>query len=240
MTELCVGSLYDRIVVNERNAEITKKCQEVKFEGNKEILRQIVVALEFLHEKKKIVHRDLKPQNIFISATPPLIKVGDFGFSRVGEGGESVMQRSLQSGGDRYRPYGTHVWIGPEQYNNGEYCYLTDIFPLGCIFGFVLSNGKHPFCQTLIPNWTPEETERVIDTIKLQEAIPVVLKTTDFVHTAMEQGKQALRLMQEMLNYDRMKRPTATEILKNEYFSSSASTTITYPSAQPVVFLTFV
>ena len=213
--------------------DTVEKCKQVEFKDNREILRQIVVALEYLHDEK-LIHRDLKPQNIFISANPALIKIGDFGVSRVG-GDESLLQRSLRSGmySQNYRPYGTHFWIGPEQYNNGKYCYLTDIFPLGCIFGFVLSGGKHPFCTTLIPKWEEVERKQVTETISLRIEIPVVLKTTDFVDIPTEQGELVLRLMKEMLNYDQTKRPTATEILKNEYFSSSATQNTVTDEWQP-------
>ncbi len=46
---------------------------------------QIVIALEYLHEKD-IIHRDLKPANILVDFLPggmPILKIGDFGISKV-------------------------------------------------------------------------------------------------------------------------------------------------------------
>ena len=45
-------------------------------------LKQIISALEYLHERK-IMHRDIKPENIVISSTG-LAKLCDFGWSALG------------------------------------------------------------------------------------------------------------------------------------------------------------
>ena len=43
---------------------------------------QIALALQYIH-KKNILHRDLKTQNIFLTSQR-LVKIGDFGISKVG------------------------------------------------------------------------------------------------------------------------------------------------------------
>ena len=116
-----------------------------------EVLRQIVSGLDHLHEKR-IVHRDLKPSNILVSLpdgkVPPLMKLADFGLSRKGEDGQSKFNRTVGYMGSSpvFLPFGTDGWIGPEVYGGQTtYSFEVDIFPLGCIFGFTLCGGRHPF-----------------------------------------------------------------------------------------------
>lgn len=45
-------------------------------------LGQIVLALEHVHSKQ-ILHRDLKSQNLLLDRHRALVKVGDFGISKV-------------------------------------------------------------------------------------------------------------------------------------------------------------
>ena len=227
MTDLCVGSLFDRIV---GTGVIAENCRKVELGDNKEILRQIVAALDHLHDRMKIVHRDLKPQNILISSSrPALIKVADFGYSRMGTANESVLQRSLQPGGSEYskmyRPYGTDGWNGPEQYNGPrEYSYWIDIFPLGCICGFVLSNGKHPFnSEKLVSDWKIEDLNTIVNKIKNLDTnvSQLFLKPEDFANK--EEFKTFMDLMKRMLNSKWLERPTAKEIHDDDYFKSSVT-----------------
>ena len=44
---------------------------------------------------------------------------------------------------------GTDGWIAPEVLNNERTTYGVDIFSLGCVYYYVLSNGKHPFGNQL-------------------------------------------------------------------------------------------
>ena len=43
---------------------------------------QICLAMEHVHDRK-VLHRDIKTQNIFLTRGGAIIKVGDFGISRV-------------------------------------------------------------------------------------------------------------------------------------------------------------
>lgn len=51
--------------------------------------QQIFEALNFMH-KKNIIHRDIKPQNLFITKNM-VIKIGDFGVSKVIISNEKIM-----------------------------------------------------------------------------------------------------------------------------------------------------
>ena len=190
-TELCQGTL-------ENFVNSTYKGQDV---GSKlEILKQITQGLEYLHSNN-VVHRDIKPQNILISfpngSVPPLMKLTDFGISRVPREGRSDLTKTGLSG--------TSGWIAPEFYDPvfDKYTSQADIFPLGCIFCYVLSDGNHPFGDKKdLRQGNIESGNCNLPTEKLQK----------FDH--------ALELIKAMLDPLPKNRPTAEEILKHPFFDS--------------------
>ena len=81
---------------------------------------QLVMALHHVHSKK-ILHRDLKTQNILI--TKNLVKLADFGISKVMEGSMSAASTVI----------GTPYYMSPEVCQNQPYSYKSDVWALGCI-----------------------------------------------------------------------------------------------------------
>jgi serine/threonine protein kinase len=91
----------------------------------KVIMFQIIKATDFLHSHK-ILHRDLKPQNILVKEGNFLVKLADFGLSRV---------YSIP-----IRPYTREVltlWYRAPEMMLGMCNYSTglDIWSIGCMFG---------------------------------------------------------------------------------------------------------
>ena len=71
----------------------------------KDILRifvQMLISLQFIHSKQ-ILHRDLKTQNILLNKNKMIVKIGDFGISKV-----------LSSKSKAYSVVGTPCYISPE------------------------------------------------------------------------------------------------------------------------------
>ncbi|CAL8138455.1 unnamed protein product [Orchesella dallaii] len=107
-----------------------------------EVLRQLTVGMDWLH-KKKIVHRDLKPESVLLNKNTKLIKISGFGHSRALENGENRLSTLDTNGG----------WAAPEilrqELSNGtgkpKFTFASDQFALGCLYYYVLSDGKHPF-----------------------------------------------------------------------------------------------
>lgn len=82
---------------------------------------QIVFALKYIHERG-VLHRDLKTSNLFLSSSG-VVKVGDFGVSRVLHGTLERAQTVI----------GTPYYMSPEVCQNELYSFKSDIWSLGCI-----------------------------------------------------------------------------------------------------------
>jgi len=105
-----------------------------------EILGPVLRALQAAHDAG-IVHRDLKPENIFLAYPkdgPPVVKVIDFGISKVKEIGKTQL---TQSGA----MIGTPAYMAPEQARGDTALdHRADIYSVGVIF-YELLTGRRPF-----------------------------------------------------------------------------------------------
>mgnify|MGYP002860708293 CR=1 FL=1 len=100
------------------------------------IIYQIAKGLEYL-QKFGIVHRDIKPDNIMISKKEKdsniIIKIMDFGFSRIVSKEEKLMEG-----------FGTLYYAAPELIQNLPYNLEIDIWSLGVIIYYIFT-GCYPF-----------------------------------------------------------------------------------------------
>ena len=162
-----------------------------------EVLKQIAEGLNHLHAKE-IVHRDIKPQNILISlrdgSVPPMMKLTDFGISRKHSDERSDLTKTGSAG--------TLGWIAPEFYDPAveRYSKQSDIFPLGCVFTYVLSDGKHPFGD--------EKDLRQGNIKRGKYKLPEQLHKTN----------HAVELITAMLDPNPVNRPTIEQVLKHQFF----------------------
>jgi len=60
--------------------ELQKRRRIISEPEARYFIRQIILAVLYLHDDKKIIHRDLKLGNIFINDNMKL-KIGDFGLA---------------------------------------------------------------------------------------------------------------------------------------------------------------
>ena len=154
------------------------------------MLRKLTEALAVAHSQ--ITHRDLKPANIFIKNNDislPIIM--DFGLSSPAE-----------QGGPDGLLGGTPKYMAPEQFMSPQSIdRRADLFALGMIAYELLTDGEIPVCSLKdcattgrLPQFRPEE---VLPPSTFCAALP----------------KELDRLILQMLDYDRDKRPqTALEI----------------------------
>ena len=82
---------------------------------------QICMGIKHVHDKN-ILHRDLKSQNIFVTKSN-LIKLGDFGISRVLSNSQSKAHSVV----------GTPYYLAPELIRESPYSFAADIWSLGVL-----------------------------------------------------------------------------------------------------------
>jgi len=93
-----------------------------------DVLKQVADSLSYAHEQG-VVHRDLKPENILVNKEL-VVKVLDFGASRLSEGYESVLlSEHLATSGIS----GTLSYMSPEQMNNQEAKPTDDVYSLSLL-----------------------------------------------------------------------------------------------------------
>lgn len=163
------------------------------------ILRQATQGLLHLHNLD-IVHRDIKPHNVLISM--PGIKgdvramISDFGLCKKLKVGR--MSFSRRSG-----VAGTEGWIAPEMMlgNRSTTC-AVDIFSLGCVYHYVLSDGQHPFGDSF---------RRQANILAGEYNMDHMQRSSQFT------GKS---LIEKMINSEPNLRPDARAVLKHPLFWS--------------------
>ncbi|XP_060677550.1 serine/threonine-protein kinase PDIK1L-like, partial [Hemiscyllium ocellatum] len=171
---------------------------------NSHFIQQLAAAVVFLH-LNQIIHRDLKPDNVLIVNTPtgPLLKVADFGLSKLCQNKGSVNQRQMSTA------CGSDFYMAPELWE-GQYSAKVDIFALGIMFwaiieritfrdaevkkellGIYLSQGHE-----LIP-----VGKALVENPSLQLPIPLNSKRT--------MNKDIKKLLRDMLAFNPQERPDA-------------------------------
>jgi serine/threonine-protein kinase len=121
----------------------------------------VLQACEGLAEAhaKGIVHRDLKPANLFLTRRPdgtPLVKVLDFGVSKLNEAAQTGSFRLTQP----RKTVGSPQYMSPEQMlASPEVDQRTDIWALGVIL-YELLSGKPPFAAATFLELGLEVTNR--------------------------------------------------------------------------------
>ena len=127
-----------------------------------QIIKQIGRGLGAAH-RAGVVHRDLNPRNILVSPTLTVVKLADFGISRV----ESVT-RNLGTLSTRDMTLGSLHYLAPEQAVDASAVdHRADIYSLGVVFYEALT-GRMPLGKFSLPSELNRDLPSEID--------PVVLK----------------------------------------------------------------
>ncbi|KAG9472052.1 hypothetical protein GDO78_021525 [Eleutherodactylus coqui] len=167
------------------------------------LLEQTMLGLAYLHSLS-IVHRDLKPHNILISMPNAHGRVkamiSDFGLcKKLAVGRHSFSRRSGIPG--------TEGWIAPEMLIEDfkeNPTFTVDIFSAGCVFYYVVSEGRHPFGKSL----------------QRQANILLGMYSLDCLTLDRHEGLVAHNLIEQMIDKEPQKRPSAQAVLKHPFFWS--------------------
>ena len=121
------GDLY-KYMINTEN-ELTEN-------DNKKIVKQIFLALNYMHARN-IIHRDIKPENILISSIENHeIKLADFGFATIHADDDEADELNEVVGSPQY--------MSPELIQGNVYDSKIDIWSTG-IVTYILLSGLIPF-----------------------------------------------------------------------------------------------
>jgi protein kinase A len=109
---------------------------------------EIVLILEFLHEREGVAYRDLKPENLLLDADGH-IKLVDFGFAK--RLGNSRLAAQRGSGahiddhqGETYTLCGTPEYLAPEVIQSKGHTTAVDWWALGILI-YEFLTGYPPF-----------------------------------------------------------------------------------------------
>ena len=175
----------------------------------RDILYQVTSGLTHLHSIG-IVHQNIKPSNILFlnpqdESKKIQIKIASFSSSKILDNNKDDFTNTGMTNPD---PSGTRGWTAPEMYTTHRFTYKVDMFVLGCLFAFTLSNGKHPF---------GDDPDLRVVRIKNREPIVMTFKE---LNAAYSNDLVAFQLIQSMLEIDPERRPTAENVLNHIFFMS--------------------
>ncbi|KAK1786136.1 hypothetical protein P4O66_017569, partial [Electrophorus voltai] len=162
---------------------IQKRCNSLLDEDT--ILHffvQILLALYHVHNRL-ILHRDLKTQNILLDKHQMILKIGDFGISKI-----------LVSKSKAYTVVGTPCYISPELCEGKPYNQKSDIWALGCVL-YELASLKRAFEAANLP------------------ALVLKIMSGTFAPISDRYSPELRSLILNMLNLDPSRRPQLNEIM---------------------------
>ncbi|KAK0346065.1 bifunctional endoribonuclease/protein kinase ire1 [Friedmanniomyces endolithicus] len=232
--ELCQASLYDvwdadRAKTEDRQRQLQSLKLAIQ-QDTPRALQQLAAGLYHLHNLR-IIHRDIKPQNILVaypkrgqSAGPRLV-ISDFGLGKnLPENGSTINDATVNAG--------TTGWKAPElisqpkdsdsrhsqsnSHPNGSDSAngangtsgikrAADIFSLGCLFFWVLTNGEHPYEDDT--GWTGL---RELNIKRNKKNMAVLERWQD--------AYEPTQLIEWMLEPQPENRPTALQVLTHPFF----------------------
>ncbi|XP_016347495.1 serine/threonine-protein kinase 35-like [Sinocyclocheilus anshuiensis] len=189
---------------------------------NRSFMKQMTSAVAFLH-KNNIVHRDLKPDNILISqkSGDPVIKVADFGLSKVCAGlscmeseGDNQVNKNMVNINKFWlsSACGSDFYMAPEVWE-GHYTAKADIFALGIIIWAMIERITFIDAESkreLLGTYVRQGTEIVPVGEALLENPKMVLNIPQKTRSIMSEGVK--RLLQDMLAVNPQDRPDASQL----------------------------
>lgn len=166
------------------------------------LCKDVLQGVQYLHENN-FVHRDLKPRNILFHSDQgiPRLKISDFGLSKnlgaVTSSGSSVYHSNA----------GSRCWMAPEllQSSRPEHTFCSDLFAVGLIFHYLLTDGRHPFEGSDGGSQVGEIEKNII---------------TDNKSLCEDLSEEAKDLLLQLISAKRDDRLSASDAMKHPFFWS--------------------
>lgn len=98
---------------------------------------QLVLGMQHIHNSN-ILHRDIKSNNILLDRTHRIVKIGDFGISKI-----------LSSKSKAHTVVGTPCYLSPELCQERPYNQKSDVWALGCVLYEMLTLRRAFEAETL-------------------------------------------------------------------------------------------
>ena len=192
----------------EKNFDFSPNLDRLK------ILYQALLGLNHLHNLT-VCHRDVKPENIIISMPNTngtrRVMISDFGLCKKLSPGHQSFSMSTTNA-----LVGTLGWIAPEivknKGSNFKPTCSVDIFSMGCVFYYVITNGHHPFSDA------HDEND------KQKRQLNIEADMSSLKHLFDEElscNLIAYDLISSMINKDPSRRPSAGKALLHPIFWNS-------------------
>ena len=166
------------------------------------ILLQSMNALEYIHSKD-IIHRDIKPANLFMT-NDKTIKIGDFGVAAKIAG----LATSVRGGSFSGTIVGTPMFMSPEILREEDYDKKTDVYSMG------ISMYELCFFQSPKKAGISQNGSVVFNNV-------VLTKNQNLY------SPQLLTILQKMVEEDKNKRPTSSELcqmIRTQYIQTFLKT----------------
>lgn len=149
---------------------LVRKGTWLPFEQAKDIIEQILEALEFAHDKGR-VHGDIKPANIFLPKTGEA-KLGDFGVAKI-LGVDPETTHGYEK--DHERMLGSPTYSAPEVLKGERRDFQSDLFSVGML-AYMLLSGQHPFQDKsgllMIPDLIRDDTYSPVNLGEIRPEVP--------------------------------------------------------------------
>ena len=164
------------------------------------IIYSIASAINYIN-LYGVIHRDLKPENIMLvkKSPNPTIKLIDFGLARV-----LAHYETLDEG------FGTITYVAPEVLTRKPYNKQIDVWSLGVLMYYLLSNGQLPFYDE-----NKNEDEIAKKVVLADPCFP-----DEFFS---KKSKSAVLLINDCIDKDSEKRIVIENVLKNNWLIVNGS-----------------
>ncbi|KJE90632.1 hypothetical protein CAOG_01915 [Capsaspora owczarzaki ATCC 30864] len=167
-------------------------------------VRQLFDALSFCHSQTQpIIHGDIKPSNVLLTDTLDLL-LSDFGGSRHTLS-TSALDSKLGAASPIPSQPGTPRWRAPEVMLEQRFSTAGDIFSLGLVVYFMLSDGEHAFqgdaADELVEQYVRENRQVGLEAAEANGAAFIT------------QHPGCCALITRMIDADREKRPSIRDVM---------------------------